>query len=63
VDGAVSVARQVGISELLISSTIVAIGTSLPELVTSVAAALKKEMDLSMGNILGSNIFNIFFIR
>jgi len=62
VDGAVSIARQVGISELLISSTIVAIGTSLPELVTSVAAALKKEMDLSMGNILGSNIFNIFFI-
>lgn len=62
VDGAVSIARQMGISEFLISSTIVAAGTSLPELVTSVAAALKKEMDISVGNILGSNIFNIFFI-
>jgi cation:H+ antiporter len=51
-----------GISEFLISSTIVAAGTSLPELVTSVAAALKKEMDISVGNILGSNIFNIFFV-
>lgn len=62
VDGAVSIARQIGISEFLISSTIVAAGTSLPELVTSVAAALKKEMDISVGNIVGSNIFNIFFI-
>jgi cation:H+ antiporter len=51
-----------GISEFLISSTIVAAGTSLPELVTSVAAALKKEMDISVGNIVGSNIFNIFLI-
>lgn len=62
VDGAVSIARQMGISEFLISSTIVAAGTSLPELVTSVTAALKKEMDISVGNILGSNIFNIFFV-
>ncbi len=62
VDGAVSIARQMGISEFLISSTIVAAGTSLPELVTSVAAALKKEMDISVGNIVGSNIFNIFLI-
>ncbi|MDP2217938.1 MAG: calcium/sodium antiporter [Methanolobus sp.] len=62
VDGAVSIARQMEISELLISSTIIAIGTSLPELVTSVAAALKKEMDISVGNIIGSNIFNIFFV-
>jgi cation:H+ antiporter len=62
VDGAVSIARQMGISEFLISSTIVAAGTSLPELVTSITAALKKEMDISVGNILGSNIFNIFFI-
>ena len=62
VDGAVSIARQMEISELLISSTIVAAGTSLPELVTSIAAALKKEMDISVGNIIGSNIFNIFFI-
>jgi cation:H+ antiporter len=62
VDGAVSIARQMEISELLISSTIVAAGTSLPELVTSIAAALKKEMDISVGNIIGSNIFNIFLI-
>lgn len=62
VDGAVSIARQLEISEFLISSTIVAIGTSLPELVTSVAAAVKKEMDISVGNIIGSNIFNIFLI-
>lgn len=62
VDGAVSIARQMEISEFLISSTIVAAGTSLPELVTSVTAALKKEMDISVGNIIGSNIFNIFFI-
>ncbi len=62
VDGAVAVARQMGISEFLISSTIVAAGTSLPELVTSVAAAVRKEVDISVGNIIGSNIFNIFFI-
>lgn len=62
VDGAVSIARDMGISELLISSTIVAIGTSLPELVTSIAAAVKKEVDISVGNIIGSNIFNIFLI-
>lgn len=62
VDGAVFLARQIGFSELFISATIVAIGTSLPELVTSVVAALKKEYDLSVGNIVGSNIFNIFFI-
>jgi len=62
VDGAVSIARQMGISEFLISSTIVAAGTSLPELITSITAAFKKEMDISVGNILGSNIFNTFFI-
>ncbi len=62
VRGAVSIARQLGISELLISSTIVAAGTSLPELVTSVVAAIRKEMDISVGNIVGSNIFNIFLI-
>ncbi|MDD2665805.1 MAG: calcium/sodium antiporter [Methanocellales archaeon] len=62
VDSAVNIARQFGISELLISSTIVAVGTSLPELVTSFMAALKKEMDLSVGNVIGSNIFNISFI-
>ena len=62
VAGAVAIARQIGISELLISSTIIAAGTSLPELVTSVVAAIKKEMDLSVGNVVGSNIFNIFLI-
>ncbi len=62
VDGAVSVASDMGISDFLISSTIVAAGTSLPELVTSVSAALKKEMDISMGNIIGSNIYNIFLV-
>lgn len=62
VDGAVFLARKMGLSELFISTTIVAIGTSLPELVTSVVAASKKEYDLSVGNIVGSNIFNIFFI-
>ncbi|MDD4897900.1 MAG: calcium/sodium antiporter [Methanocellales archaeon] len=62
VDSAVNIARQFGVSDLLISSTIVAVGTSLPEMVTSAMAALKKEMDLSLGNIVGSNIFNIFFI-
>jgi cation:H+ antiporter len=50
------------LSDFLISTTIIAIGTSLPELVTSVAAARKKSVDLAVGNIIGSNIFNIFWI-
>ncbi len=62
VSGAVGIARQLHLSELLISSTIIAIGTSLPELVTSVTAALKKDTDLAVGNVIGSNIFNIFWI-
>jgi cation:H+ antiporter len=62
VDSAVSIAQSIGISEFFISVTIVAVGTSLPELITSVIAAAKKEMDLSVGNIIGSNIFNIFFV-
>lgn len=49
-------------SETLVGLTIVAVGTSLPELVTSVTAALKKQVDIALGNIIGSNIFNIFFI-
>lgn len=57
-----AIARQFGISENLIGLTIVAVGTSLPELVTSIAAARKGENDIAMGNILGSNIFNILFI-
>lgn len=62
VEGAVYIAQQLGLSQFLISATIVAIGTSLPELVTSIAAALKKEVGLAVGNIVGSNIFNIFWI-
>ena len=62
VDGAVYLARQFGISEYLISATIIAVGTSLPELLTSVIAALKKQSDLAIGNIIGSNIFNILWI-
>ena len=62
VDAAVKIAKDLGVSERVISITIVAIGTSLPELTASVIAALKKQPDLSVGNIIGSNIFNIFSI-
>lgn len=62
VDNAVIFARAFGVSETLIGLTIVAFGTSLPELVTSVVAALKNEKDIAVGNIVGSNIFNIFFV-
>lgn len=62
VDGAVFVAQQFGLSEFLISATIIAIGTSLPELVVSVMAVLKKNVDLAVGNIVGSNIFNILWV-
>jgi len=62
VDGAKYIARAAGVSERIIALTIVAIGTSLPELVTSVMAALKGETDIAVGNIIGSNIFNILLI-
>lgn len=62
VNNAVDIARMIGISERIISITIVSIGTSLPELATSVAAARKKNVDIAIGNIVGSNIFNIFLI-
>lgn len=62
VDSAVAIARSLGVSDALIGLTIVAIGTSLPELVTSVVAARKKNVDIAVGNIVGSNIFNIFFV-
>lgn len=62
VNSAIAVARQLGVSELLISATLVAVGTSLPELVTSIIAIIRKEKDISLGNIIGSNIFNIFFV-
>ena len=59
VDGATLIAHQVGVSQRLISLTVVAFGTSLPELVTSVTASIKGEYDIAIGNIVGSNIFNI----
>lgn len=62
VDGSVTLARSVGISETVIGLTIVAVGTSLPELATSVVAAVRKKADVALGNIIGSNIFNILGI-
>jgi cation:H+ antiporter len=62
VNGAVYAARQLGLSEFLISATIIAIGTSLPELITSIVAAKKGNADLAIGNVVGSNIFNILWI-
>ena len=62
VDGASAIAIKFGMSETLVGMTIVAIGTSLPELVTSMVAAKKGESDLALGNAVGSNIFNIIFI-
>jgi cation:H+ antiporter len=62
VDSAVDIASALGVSQTLIGLTIVAAGTSLPELATSVVAAIKKNNDIAVGNIIGSNIFNIFFI-
>ena len=62
VDAATSLARIFGMSERFIGLTIVALGTSLPELVTSVTAAIKGKSDIAVGNIVGSNIFNILFV-
>jgi cation:H+ antiporter len=62
VDAAVNLAQRFGVSESFIGLTIVAAGTSLPELATSVVAAAKKNCDIAVGNIVGSNIFNIFLI-
>ena len=62
VDNGVKLATLLGVSEKIIGLTIIAIGTSLPELLTSVVAALKKNSGIAMGNIIGSNIFNILFI-
>ena len=60
--GATAIARGLGVSELVIGLTLVAVGTSLPELATSLVAALKRETDIALGNIVGSNIFNILGI-
>ena len=62
VDSAVTVATNFGLSERLIGLTILAVGTSLPELATSAVAAYKKNPDIAIGNVVGSNIFNILFI-
>ena len=62
VDGATTIASAIGVSDKVIGLTIVALGTSLPELAASVAAAFKKQMDISIGNIIGSNIFNILCV-
>lgn len=62
VDSATEIARTFGLSENLIGLTIVAFGTSLPELVTSAVAAKKGEVDMALGNVIGSNIFNILFV-
>lgn len=62
VNGATGIARMFGLSETLIGLTIVAIGTSLPELVTSLVAARRGQNDIAMGNVIGSNLFNILLI-
>lgn len=62
VDSASSIARSLGVPEVIIGLTIIAIGTSLPELVTTVVAALKGQADVGVGNVIGSNVFNILFI-
>ena len=62
VDNAIIIAQKLGMSEALIGLTIVAVGTSMPELATSVVAALKKRSDIAIGNVVGSNIFNLLLI-
>ena len=62
VDGAIYLARYLGVSEIVIGMSIVALGTSLPELATSAMAAFRKESAISVGNIVGSNIFNILSV-
>ncbi len=62
VDGAVSIAQYFGLSESFIGLTVVAIGTSLPELVTSAMAAYRRNIDIAVGNVVGSNIFNLLWI-
>ena len=62
VDGASGIARSLGVSESVIGLTLVAGGTSLPELATSIVAALKKNPEIAIGNVIGSNLFNIFFV-
>lgn len=61
-DGACGIARSLGVSESVIGLTLVAGGTSLPELATSIVAALKKNPEIAIGNVISSNLFNIFFV-
>ena len=62
VDGAVAIAERIGVSDTIIGLTICAVGTSLPELVTSIVAARKNQLDMAIGNVVGSNVFNILFV-
>ncbi|MBW2557153.1 MAG: sodium:calcium antiporter, partial [Deltaproteobacteria bacterium] len=62
INAAVAIMKIFGVSEKFIGLTIVALGTSLPELATSVVAAFRKEMDISIGNLVGSNVFNILSV-
>lgn len=62
VNGASNIARNLGVSESVIGLTLVAGGTSLPELATSIVAAIKKKPEMAIGNVIGSNLFNIFFV-
>ena len=62
VKSAVDIATRMGVSEAVIGLTVVALGTSLPELATSVIAAAKHNSDIALGNVFGSNIFNVFFV-
>jgi cation:H+ antiporter len=62
VDGAVAAASWLGVSELIIGLTVIAVGTSLPEIATSVIASLRGERDIAVGNVVGSNLFNILLV-
>ena len=62
VDNAVLIAKSLGVSEAIIGLTIIAAGTSMPELATSVVAAFRKQSDIALGNVLGSNLFNVMFV-
>jgi cation:H+ antiporter len=62
VNGASSIARRINVSDLVIGLTIVAFGTSTPKLATSAMAAYKRNVEIAVGNVVGSNIFNIFFV-
>jgi cation:H+ antiporter len=62
VDGSINIARMFGVSEVVIGLTLVAVGTSLPELATTVMAAVRSQADVALGNVIGSNMFNLLAI-